>query len=73
MADFDELILATKEKGEAGFESLISIMTDPDVIALAYELGVGSLKTTTTKKAREGIYKRIQESLLLNFQSKKDT
>jgi len=72
MADFDKLIAETKEKGDAGFESFLSTLPDQDVVALAYELGVGSLKTTTNK-AREGIRKRIQESLLLTFQSRKDT
>jgi hypothetical protein len=46
MADFDELIAATKERGDAGFETLITNLPDQDVIGLAYELGVGSLKTT---------------------------
>jgi len=73
MANFDSLIAATNEKGDAGFESFISTLPDQDVIALAYELGVGSLKTTSTKKAREGIRKRTEESLLLSFQSKKGT
>jgi hypothetical protein len=73
MVDFDRLIAAAKEKGDAGFELFISTLPDQDVIALAYELGVGSLKKTSTNKAREGIWKRIQESLLLNFESKKGT
>ena len=73
MTDFDRLIEATKEKGDAGFESLLSTLPDQDVIALAYELGVGSLKATGTKKATEGIWKRVQESMLLNSQPKHGT
>jgi hypothetical protein len=72
MTDFDSLIAATKEKGDVGFESFLSALPEEDVIALAYELGVGSPKTSI-KKAREGIRARIQESLLLSFENKKDT
>jgi hypothetical protein len=56
-----------------GFESFLSTLPEQDVIALAHELGVGSSKATSTKKARDGIRKRIQESLLLTFEKKKDT
>lgn len=73
MADFDSVTAATKERGDVGFESSISALPGEDVIALAHELGVGSLKTTSVKKAREGIRKRIQESLLLTFEYKKGT
>ncbi|MGA7415171.1 MAG: hypothetical protein WBW33_32165 [Bryobacteraceae bacterium] len=72
MADFESLIAAMKERGDVGFESLISSLPDQDVIALAYELGIGSQKATSTGKAREGVRKRIQESLLLSFESRKD-
>ena len=73
MTDFDSLIAATKERGDVGFESFLSTLPEQDVIALAHELGVGSPKATSTKRARDGIRKRIQESLLLTFESKKGT
>jgi hypothetical protein len=73
MNDFDSLIAVTKERGDVGFESFLSTLPEQDVIALAHELGVGSSKATSTKKARDGIRKRIQESLLLTFEKKKDT
>lgn len=66
-ADFDVLISATKERGDEGFEAAVSALSEPDVIALAHELGIGSLKTTSIRKAREGVRKRVQESLLLSF------
>jgi len=59
-------------RGDAGFESFLSTLPDEDVVALAYELGVSSLKATINK-AREGIRKRIQESILLSFESRKET
>jgi hypothetical protein len=73
MTDFESLSAATKQGGDTGFESFLSALPEQDVIALAYELGVGSAKTTSARKAREGIRKRIQESLLLNFENKKAT
>lgn len=69
-ADFDSLLVATKERGDVGFESAITAFPDQDVIALAHELGIGSLKTTSVKKAREGVRKRVQESLLLSYERK---
>lgn len=73
MADFDLLATATRQRGDAGFESFLSRLPEQDVIALAYELGVGSLKKGSVKKARDGIRKRVQEVLLLNFEAKRDT
>jgi len=70
-SDFDSLLVATKEGGDVGFESAISDFPDTDVIALAHQLGIGSLKTTSTKKAREGVRKRVQESLMLSSTRKK--
>jgi len=72
-ADFDSLLVATKERGDVGFESAISAFPDEDVIALAHELGIGSLKTTSVRKAREGVRKRVQESLLLSYERKPNT
>ena len=72
-ADFDSLLNATKERGDVGFESAISALPDQDVIALAHELGIGSLKTTGVNKAREGVRKRVQESLLLSSERKNFT
>jgi hypothetical protein len=64
MTDFDSLISATKERGDVGFESFLSTLPEQDVIAMAYELGVGSPKTTSTKKAREGIRENRSSSAL---------
>ena len=56
-----------------GFDSFLSSLPEADVVALAHELGVGSLKNASVKKARDGIRKRIQEALMLNFEAKKPT
>lgn len=73
LADFEAIRFATKERGDLGFESSIGNLSDSDVVALAHELGIGSLKTTSLKRAREGVRKRVQESLLLGFERKKST
>jgi hypothetical protein len=72
LADFDSLAAATKEHGDRGFESFLSALPEQDILAMAYELGVAAPKKSV-KKAREGIRKRIQETLLLNFEHKKGT
>jgi len=73
LADFDSVLAATRQNGDAGFESSIGNFPDQDILALAYELGAASPKKTSVKKARAGIRKRIQESLLLTFQQKGTT
>jgi len=73
LADFDSLVATTRERGESGFESSIASLPEQDVLAMAYELGVASPKKSSVKKARQGIRKRIQESLLLTFEQKKGT
>ena len=70
LAEFESITDATRQNGDLGFESSLSNLSDQDVLSLAYELGVGSLKTTSLKKAREGIRKRVQESLLLVFENR---
>lgn len=67
--DFEALLAATKERGDVGFESTIGAMFERDVIALAHELGIGSLKTSA-RKAREGVRKRVQESILLSYEGR---
>ncbi len=63
---FENVLEATKVHGDAGYAAGIEKITDEDVRALAFEVGVSESKRISTKKAREGIRKRIQESLLLS-------
>jgi hypothetical protein len=70
---FDSLLAATKERGDIGFETSVSALPDQDLIALAHELGIGTPKAPSIKKARAGIRKRIQDSLLLTYQRKNDS
>jgi hypothetical protein len=71
LADFDSLVAATRERGDSGFHWSLGRLPDQEILAMAYELGVASPKKTSVKKARDGIRKRIQESLLLTFEHKK--
>ena len=64
---FDGLVQETKEHGEAGYEAAIGRLKDEDVLALAFELGVAGKKKVGATKAKEGIRRRIQESILLRF------
>jgi hypothetical protein len=64
---FDTLVQETKAGGEAGFEMAVGRLKDEDALALAFELGVAGKKKVGTTKAKEGIRKRIQESILLRF------
>jgi hypothetical protein len=65
MSTFETVLAATRDRGDVGFESAISNLSDEDVVGMAYELGAGSQKSSV-KKAREGVRKRVQESLLLS-------
>lgn len=63
---FENVLEATKLHGDAGYAAEIAKIADEDVTALAFEVGISGSKRISTKKAREGIRKRIQESLLLS-------
>jgi hypothetical protein len=73
MTLFEKLIEATKQNGDVGFSSEIGKITEEDLVALAYELGVTDGKRISQKKAREAIRKRVQESLLLSYQRRQTT
>jgi len=63
---FENVLEATKSHGDTGFTAEIAKISDEDVAALALEVGISDSKRISIKKAREGIRKRIQESLLLS-------
>lgn len=64
---FDEIVSKTKEGGEGQFTSLIDELSEEDLIAIAVEIGVSSPSKLSRKKSIDGIRKRVQESLQLQF------
>lgn len=63
--DFQRILKAVEESGPQGFDTVIAMLPQEDVIALAVELGVGQPKRTSFTKAIDGIRKRVQERRML--------
>lgn len=66
---YEAVLSATSEQGEDGFESEIAKLEEKDLSQLAFELGISDSRRMSKKKAREGIRRRIHESLLLSRKS----
>src|SRR3989338_3352525 len=69
---FEELVALTQKGGDGGFASRIDEFSDEDVIALAVEVGFGSQSSLSRRKAIDGVRKRVQESMQLQFEKKKN-
>ena len=69
---FETLLIVTKESGDKGFLIEIEKLSEIDLTSLAYELGISDSRRISQKKAREGIRKRVQESLLLSHQPRQN-
>jgi len=68
---FEELVACTQNGGDGAFVSRIDEFSDEDVIALAVEVGIGSQSSLSRRKAIDGVRKRVQESMQLQFEKKK--
>jgi hypothetical protein len=67
---FNDLVTQTQNNGDSGFASNIGQLSDEDVVALATEVGVSSKNRLSRNKAAEGVRKRVQEAMQLQFEKK---
>lgn len=67
---FNDLVTQTQNSGDSGFASRIGKLSDEDVVALATEVGVSSKNRLSRNKATEGVRKRVQEAVQLQFEKK---
>jgi hypothetical protein len=70
---FEDLVTCTQTGGESAYLAKINELSDEDIIALAVEVGIGSSSRQSRQKAKEGVRKRIQEAMQLQFVKKKNT
>ena len=68
---FEKLVACIQNGGEDVYFSMIKDLSDLDIIALAVEIGIGSKSKLSRRKSEEGIRKRVQEALQLQFSNKK--
>lgn len=71
-AIFEDLVARTLNGGDAAFHERLSALNEEDIIALSLELGMGSRSRLSRNKAADGVRKRVQEAMLLQFKTKKD-
>lgn len=62
---FEELLAVARSGGDIPLATKLGSINAVDLVALAYELGVSDKKKIGLPKAKEGIRRRIHESLLL--------
>lgn len=67
---FDTLVTLTQDQGDGAFAARVAELTDGDVVALAAELGIASRSKLSRPKATDGIRKRVQEAIMLQFKKK---
>lgn len=65
METFNIIVERTRKDGETAFNHEIQKLDKQFLLNLADELGLGSKKSLSIKKAREGIRGRVQESIQL--------
>jgi len=67
---FDDLVTQTQSSGDSGFAAKMVQLSDEDVLSLAIEVGVSSKNRLSRNKATEGVRKRVQEAMQLQFEKK---
>jgi hypothetical protein len=68
---FNDLVAFTQNKGDSGFALKVGELSDEDVIALAKEMGIASKSRLSRNKATDGLRKRVQEAMQLQFENRK--
>jgi hypothetical protein len=71
-AIFEGLVNHTKAGGDSAYSTNISELSTEDIVALAVEVGIGSHSRLSRQKAIDGIRKRIQEAMQLQFEKKQN-
>ncbi len=69
---FEDLVNHTKTGGDSAYSTNISELSTEDIVALAVEVGIGSHSRLSRQKAIDGIRKRIQEAMQLQFEKKQN-
>lgn len=67
---FNDLVAHTQNEGDSAFLAKVEELKEEDLFALAIELGIGSSSKLSRRKATDGIRKRVQEVMLLQFEKK---
>jgi hypothetical protein len=67
---FNDLVACTQTGGDSAFAAKVGELIDADVIALAKEVGLSSKSRLSRPKAADGIRKRVQEAMQLQFEKK---
>lgn len=67
---FEDLVTCTQTGGDSAYSARISELSDEDIIALAVEMGIGSHSRQSRQKAMDGVRKRVQEAMQLQFEKK---
>ena len=70
---FEDLVTRTQNGGDGAFSARIREFSDKDIIALAFEVGVASKSRLSRPKAEDGIRKRVQEAMQLQFEKKQSS
>jgi hypothetical protein len=71
-ASFEDLVTRTQNGGDSAFAAKVSEFNDEDIIALSVEVGMGSHSRLSRRKAVDGVRKRVQEAMQLQFEKKGD-
>lgn len=70
---FNDLVVSTQNGGDSAYTSMIGEFSDEVIIALAVEVGIGSPSRLSRRKAVDGIRKRVQEAMQLQFEKKQSS
>jgi hypothetical protein len=65
---FNDLVSYTQNGGDSAFADKIGELKNEDVVALASEIGISSRNRLSRNKAADGIRKRVQEVMQLQFE-----
>jgi hypothetical protein len=67
---FEDLVIRTQNGGDGAFAARIGELSDQDITALAIEVGVSSRSRLSRPKTVDGVRKRVQEAMQLQFEKK---
>ena len=69
---FEDLVDRTKNGGDSAYAAKVNEFKDEDIIALSVEVGMGSHSRLSRQKAVDGVRKRVQEAMQLQFEKKRN-